>query len=323
MSISENGLCLIKHFEGLRLDAYIDPVGVWTIGYGHTGEAARPGNRITESEAEQLLQRDLEKHERTVQDLVQVQITEGEYSALVSFAFNVGDGALRGSTLLRKLNGGDSSGAAAEFERWVYGTIDGKKVVLPGLVRRRKSERHLFETGRFDSFQRRLITTAEDGGRDASTASARGDLAAEFATHFNGWSIRNFKPYELLVMGGAHLNPQSRGYGLNGLPPRQSWNNIRRTIEVLDALRDQLAAPVRTLSVYRTPAYNEAIGGAKKSQHVEFNAIDFYVQSNSGAADWAASLRAMRHRGEFSGGIGVYSTFVHLDTRGADADWQG
>lgn len=137
---SDAGLDLIKSHEGLRLDAYLCPAGVWTIGYGHTG-TARPGMRITNEQADELLRLDVEKFEECVRNALQVEVTQGQFDALVSFAFNVGCGALRGSTLLRLLNQGDFDGAAAQFARWNRGGGQ----VLAGLARRREDERALFE----------------------------------------------------------------------------------------------------------------------------------------------------------------------------------
>jgi lysozyme len=137
--ISDRGLDLLKQFEGVRLKAYRDPVGVWTIGYGHT-ITAEPGMRITREEAERLLRQDLERFEKAVRDRVMVPINQDQFDALVSFAFNVGVGAFRKSTLLRLLNQGNYEGAKDEFKRWVYG--GGRR--LAGLVKRRNHEAELF-----------------------------------------------------------------------------------------------------------------------------------------------------------------------------------
>lgn len=141
-TINAKGLALIKQFEGLVLQAYRDPVGVWTIGYGHTGPDVKPGAVITRSQAEALLKKDLARFESAVRSLVKVPVNANQFSALVSFAFNVGSGALAQSTLLARLNQRDYQGAANQFGRWVYG--DGQ--VLPGLVRRREAEKALFLT---------------------------------------------------------------------------------------------------------------------------------------------------------------------------------
>jgi len=139
MQISPKGLELIKSHESLQLNAYLCPAKVWTIGYGHTGDVVR-GQRITEAEADKLLLNDLQRFEKAV-NAVTAPLDQGQYDALVSFAFNVGVGAFRSSTLLRLLNHGDYEGAAGQFKRWNKG--GGK--VLPGLVRRREEERAMFE----------------------------------------------------------------------------------------------------------------------------------------------------------------------------------
>jgi lysozyme len=139
MKISQTGIDLIKRFEGLRLNAYRDAVGVWTIGYGHTA-TAKPGQRISAERAEELLRRDLETFERGVSRLLKVEPTQAQFDAMVSLAFNVGLGAFGRSTLLRLMNRGSYTAAADQFGRWVY--AGGRK--LRGLVRRRQAERELF-----------------------------------------------------------------------------------------------------------------------------------------------------------------------------------
>ena len=142
--INDDGLLLIESFEGLELTAYQDSVGVWTIGYGHTSMAGpptvTPGLRISEAEAERILQQDLKVFERGVDAALTIDTTADQFSAMVSFAFNVGVGAFEDSTLLRKHNAGDFVGAADEFLRWVF--AGGQK--LPGLERRRDAERALY-----------------------------------------------------------------------------------------------------------------------------------------------------------------------------------
>ena len=140
MHISEAGLALIRQFEGLRLSAYLCPAGIPTIGYGSTA-GVQMGQTITAERAEELLREDVRQFEAAVSRLVKVPLNQGQHDALVSFAFNLGAKALEKSTLLRLLNAGDYSGAAAQFDRWVYAS--GKK--LSGLVKRRAAERALFE----------------------------------------------------------------------------------------------------------------------------------------------------------------------------------
>lgn len=134
-----NGLLLIKSFEGLRLRAYRDAVGIWTIGYGTT-RGVRPDMTISQEQAVKFLQEDLERFEKSINDAVRVPINDNQFSALASFTYNVGSGAFRGSTLLRLLNRGDIRGAAAQFPRW--NKAGGR--TLAGLTRRRNAERLLF-----------------------------------------------------------------------------------------------------------------------------------------------------------------------------------
>lgn len=140
MKISQKGLNLIKEFEGLELKAYKDSVGVVTIGYGSTGPHVSMGMTITEAQAEALLKSDVARFEQGVHDLIKVPLTQSQFDALVSFSFNLGLGNLKSSTLLRKLNSLDYSGAANEFTRW----NKAGGAVLKGLTRRREAEKALF-----------------------------------------------------------------------------------------------------------------------------------------------------------------------------------
>lgn len=139
-----NGIELVKSYEGLQLKAYLCPANVWTIGYGNTfyedGTKVQEGDVITRERAEELLEFVYDKFEFEVVEMVKVPITENQLGALVSFAFNLGSGALKKSTLLKLVNVQDFSGAADEFLKW---TRAGGKV-LNGLVRRRSAERDLF-----------------------------------------------------------------------------------------------------------------------------------------------------------------------------------
>lgn len=141
MKVSSAGLDLIKQFEGLRLDAYECQAGVWTIGYGHTGPDVTENLKITKEKADELLAKDISYFEKGVSSRVKIGISQSQFDALVSFAFNVGIYAFAGSTLLRLLNDGSSKEiVASEFIRWVR--ADGK--VSEGLKRRRAAEKALF-----------------------------------------------------------------------------------------------------------------------------------------------------------------------------------
>ena len=146
MNVSEKCLALIREFEGFRSKPYLCPAGVPTIGYGSTRyEDGTPvtlnDEPIDQARANAIMRTTLAReYEPAVQRYVKVPLTQGQYDALVDFAYNAGAKNLLQSTLLKKLNAKNYAGASKEFEKWVYG--GGK--VLPGLVRRRKAEQALF-----------------------------------------------------------------------------------------------------------------------------------------------------------------------------------
>ena len=140
LSYSGKGLALTKQFEGLRLGAYQDSVGIWTIGYGHTGLDVHPKLTITEERANELLLKDVASAVDSVNHLVSVALTQNQFDALVDFVFNVGAAKFAGSTLLREINSGNFAAAAAQLLLWCHGG----GVVLPGLLQRRKAAESLF-----------------------------------------------------------------------------------------------------------------------------------------------------------------------------------
>jgi lysozyme len=141
MKINRAGLDLIKDFEGLRLVGYRCPAGIPTIGYGHTGPEVRVGQRITQAQADAYLANDLARFERGVQQaLGETPITENEFAAMVSLAYNIGLGGFGKSSVLRHHKVGHRLRAATSFLLWVKAA--GK--TLPGLVRRRNAERKLY-----------------------------------------------------------------------------------------------------------------------------------------------------------------------------------
>lgn len=145
--ISENGYSIIKEFEGLRLDAYLDTGGVWTIGYGTikypSGTRVAKGDKISQTDAESYLRSDSKWVDSCLDSKVKVKISQNQFDALASFVYNIGESQFGSSTLLRKLNAGDFQGAANEFDRWV--NDNGKRV--QGLVNRRAKEKALFLKG--------------------------------------------------------------------------------------------------------------------------------------------------------------------------------
>jgi lysozyme len=138
MTASVKAFDLIRRFEGLRLEAYQDVVGVWTVGFGTT-RGVEPGMVITKEQAEAMLRTEVARIEQMIDGMITAPVTRGQFDACVSFAYNLGCGNLMKSTVLKKVNARDPS-AAAEFLRW--DRAGGK--VLAGLTRRRQAERELF-----------------------------------------------------------------------------------------------------------------------------------------------------------------------------------
>ena len=140
MEISEEGLSLIKKFEGCELTAYQDSVDVWTIGYGHT-KGVEDGQEITQEEAEEMLASELDEYEGYINDLVECDLEQCQFDALVAWVYNLGPTNLRSSTMLKRLNSNDLEDVPNQIKRW--NKAGGK--VLNGLVRRREAEALLFE----------------------------------------------------------------------------------------------------------------------------------------------------------------------------------
>ena len=142
MKPSQACIDLVKSFEGFRAKAYLCPAGVPTVGYGHT-EYVTLGDTVTEEEACELLRQDVQEAADAVDDLVDVELTQGQYDALCSFIYNLGRTAFTNSTLLKMINMGKSAKEIGpQFDRW----IKANNVVVPGLVRRRDAERKMFES---------------------------------------------------------------------------------------------------------------------------------------------------------------------------------
>lgn len=144
MKINQAGIDLIKRFETCKLEAYLCPAGIPTIGWGHVGLTTNMpvkfGEKITQAWADKLLSNDLNDFCKAVSEAVTVPLTENQFSALVCLCYNIGAGAFKKSTLVKKLNKGDSVGASQEFLRW--NKAGGK--VLKGLTTRREAEKALF-----------------------------------------------------------------------------------------------------------------------------------------------------------------------------------
>jgi lysozyme len=140
MNISQEGISLIKKFEGCELEAYKCAAGVWTIGYGHTKDV-KEGDSILKEDAESMLVHELQKYCNDVDIAVKVDLKQNEFDALVSWTYNLGPTNLNSSTMLRVLNEGKHDEVSAQMKRWNKASGQVKQ----GLVRRREAEALMFE----------------------------------------------------------------------------------------------------------------------------------------------------------------------------------
>ena len=140
VKISQDGLKLIKKFEGCELKSYQDSVGVWTIGYGHT-KGVEEGQEISQDEAEEMLASELDEYEGYINDMVECDLEQHQFDALVAWVYNLGPTNLRSSTMLKRLNANDLEDVPNQIKRW--DKAGGK--VLAGLVRRREAEALMFQ----------------------------------------------------------------------------------------------------------------------------------------------------------------------------------
>jgi lysozyme len=139
MKISQEAIDQIKKFEGFKSKAYLDAVGIPTIGYGHIS-GVKLKDVCTEEQAEEFLKQDLIPGEEAITKLVKVDLNQGQWDSLLDFCFNLGVGSFSRSSLLRLLNERKFSEAAEEFDKWIYGGHQ----ILPGLITRRNWEKRRF-----------------------------------------------------------------------------------------------------------------------------------------------------------------------------------
>ena len=140
MKISENGLELIKKFEGCETTAYQDSVGVWTIGFGHT-KGVEEGQTCSIEDAESMLADEMDEYEGYINNMVKVDLQQHEFDALVAWVYNLGPTNLGESTMLKVLNGGQFDRVPDEMNRWTRAGGE----ILEGLVRRRQAESLMFQ----------------------------------------------------------------------------------------------------------------------------------------------------------------------------------
>lgn len=161
---------------------------------------------------------------------------------------------------------------------------------------------------------------------DAMLESARrGDDTPEmieFRRFFDQLPNRptHFVADEFMVLGPSHNNSGSACHKRNSLPPSELWENAVPLFHAMEAIRKKLGHPIRITNCYRAQPYNSCVGGVNGSQHLKFRAADFVCKVGDSNA-WAEAARAVRQSDVFSGGIGIYRGFVHVDVRGSDADW--
>jgi GH24 family phage-related lysozyme (muramidase) len=273
---------LIKKFEGCRLEAYLCPAGVWTIGYGHTGTNVKAGLKITQADAEALLLSDIERFARAVDTWIKVDLTNNQRCALISFTFNVGIGALQESTLRKRLNNGEDPVKVAmeELPRWNKG--DGK--ILEGLVRRRRAEVELFCHGV------KPVT--------------------------NDVKLTPDKPFDFRVTphikyGELTLNQEARRF--------DKQHQCDTAIVLCNFLEKARAAfggkPIIVTSGYRPPKVNASVGGASRSEHLydapDTGAVDFYLEGVNiyDLQEWC------KVHWPYSLGLGAPKGFQHIGIR--------
>jgi len=164
VKISDDGVKLVQKFEGLHrvqpdgmVNAYRCPAGKWTCGWGAT-KGVRSGTKWTKEYCEMRLIEDLAEHSKAVKKYVQVPLSQGQFDALTSFVFNLGEGNFRSSTLLKKLNKGLYDDVPEQIMRWNKARVDGKLTPLKGLTRRRAAEAAIFS--------RDAAMPSDDGGPD-------------------------------------------------------------------------------------------------------------------------------------------------------------
>lgn len=236
MRINQKGVDLIKSFEGCRLTAYLCPSKVWTIGYGHTS-GVKKGMTITQEEADLFLMRDLDKYEKYV-TATKLDLNENQFSALVSFTFNCGNGNLKKLIKNRTL-------PQIADALLLYNKSNG--VTLNGLARRRKAERDLFLT------EVEEITTEE-------IKMPKNVNYYSYAKEKNVFLSKNFKAKEMRCKDNSDVIFVAPAL-----------------VDILQKIRDHFGKPVTINSGYRTVSYNKKIGGATYSQHCYGTAADIKV----------------------------------------------
>jgi len=267
--ISTAGAKAIAEFERTRFKAYQDSAGVWTIGIGHTGPEVHAGLEWTQEQVDAAFLADLDRFESAVSNAVKVPVTQGEYDAMVSLAFNIGGGAFARSTLVKKLNAGDRAGASAEFDAFNKVTINGEKVVSGGLKARRRIERQMFDRATIAPAQPIPLKADADSaafagyGSQSANAYRRGlerqtDLTqVEYSTSQESYraalkasllAMQNTPPLRLLV------NPNSFSVKAQKIVSDGNWGRKGPIIEFWGDDQDKISGSGQVAAFYTLDA---------------------------------------------------------------------
>jgi lysozyme len=302
MRLSAKGAAFIARFEGFVAEPYNDPAGHATIGFGHlihrgrvTDADRRRWGTISREKATRLLRADAARFERAVERAVTVRLSQPQVDALVSLAFNIGPGALAGSTLVRTLNAGNREAAADQFLRWDRAGSPPRP--MAGLTRRRRDERRLFLTGLY----------APPAGRSP-------------AAHVAGPS-QNFTWLEV-HRGRPGFNGSVRA---RAIVHAAKLDHVRGGV---NRLRRQHGLPptgINVLSWWRPRWYNEQVGGASRSRHINGDGTDIALEEINRLCPWRggrADFDRLCSRVFADGGFGQYPAGNrHVDSRGFRARW--
>lgn len=286
MDISQNGLNLIKSYEGLRLTAYkaVSTEKYWTIGYGHYGADVKQGMTITEGQAEAYLKSDCASAVKAVNALG-IAFNQNQFDALVSFTYNCGAGNLK--TLCKNRT------IAEIGEKIVlYNKSSGK--ILSGLVRRRKEEQVLYKK------ECSSVTDNNLKGKEVQEMITINSYSK--TKNGNEKLSANFKVEEFACKDGSD--------------PIFIASEL---VEILQKIRTHFGKAVTINSAYRTATYNKKVGGATYSQHLYGIAADIKVKgvTPKAVATYVETLMPNK------GGIGIYPTFTHVDVRETKSRWNG
>lgn len=240
LKTGDAGINLIKEFEGCRLEAYKCPAGIWTIGYGHTA-GVKPGDKITQAQADAYLAADLEKYEAKVNKYDTYHWSQNEFDALVSFTYNIG-------SIDQLTANGTRTKAKIASSMLLYNKANGR--ALAGLTRRRQKENALFLTPD-------CAASSETSDKSVKKFSLKTDGEKKIS--------ENFKVKEFCCKDGSD----------------EILIDVDFVKNKLQKIRDHFGVPVTINSAYRTEAYNKEVKGAKASYHVKGQAFDIKVKGHT------------------------------------------